>query len=240
MDHPLSSSRFKNPQTNQEAIEYCRNEEISPNGLLIRGAKTGSIEEMRIAKLAEACKFEKAFKKAVETGHLNCTILLNKWKEDLSLVWNPLIFNFAMNIAATHNQIEIMIWLLTKEEAIDYSRAFGFAAQNGNINSMEFIKDCHENINYLFSIQTSISRNQTKSLEMLKEWGVLDYDSLLIQIINHSCQNNQNGEKLELIYLVKEWGATNFSQAKEYSIRHKQYDLAKLLAKWEEEASAES
>ena len=251
MDIPQSSAQSStqssvdshNPETHQEAIKYCTDHEITPELLLFRCSRTGSIREMKVAKLAGVNipwdHWKLALRRTVEKGHLNCATLLNEWQEDMSQSWGERYLCVLMNVAASRNQIGMMIWLRTLiGDTFNYRRALGFAAQEGHIDVMEFIKDSEENLNADFAVKMCVSRNQIKSLETLKGWGLVDYDVLLMEIAGYSLLRDGN-DKLELMFLAKEWGATNFGPARQRAIKYENHELVKVLAMWEKESESD-
>ncbi len=236
---PQSSVHSQNPQTHQEAIKYCTDHEFTPKLLLFHGARTGSTREMEVAKLAGVNipwdYWKLVLRKAVENGHLNCVTMLNEWQEDMSQSWAERYLWSLMCSAASRDQIGMMIWLRTTliDDTFNYSRALGFAAQKGHIDVMKFIKDSEENLNTDFAVTMCICRNQIKSLETLKGWGLVDYDVLLMKIAK------DGDDKLELMFLAKEWGATNFGPARQIAIKYGNHELVKVLSKWEKESESD-
>lgn len=220
--------------TNHQAIEYCRKHEISPNQLLIRGAKMGSTEEMKIAWLAEADEFKKAFIKSAKYGSLSCSVWLNELQEKLFMEWPEDVYYSAMEKASQHNQIETMIWLYKMDIMIYYEIPFVDAAGRGSVEAMDLIIGWGENVNYEDAIGEAFMNREIESIKAMKKWGLFAPTYLL--------RKASICGFLEMMNLAKEWGATNYKEARKAAQNALFNDVksqtVELLTKWEREAKA--
>ncbi len=228
MDH---SSDQVSITTNHQAIEYCRKHEISPNQLLIKGAKIGSVEKMRIAWLAEADKFKKAFIKSAEHGNLSCSVWLTKLRERLFMEWQEDVYGNAMLRASYNGRIEIMIWLHEMDKITHYEGIFSEAAGFGEIDVMNLIISWGVDVDDEYAIDKAVRNREIKSIKALKKWGMLKSNYLLGSASVRG--------RPEMMSLAKEWGATNYGYAKRVAILNNKDKSIKLLAEWEREARAE-
>ena len=235
MDISQSSGLSQKPRTHQEAIKYCTDHEISPNELLIRGATIGSIEEMRIARLAEGDKFLDAFYESIIYGHLFCSFWLNELQEELSLKWDDNVYDIAMIQAAMYNRLEIITWLYVTDKCTHCTHctaAFSYAAGCGHLDAMDLIIKLDEQIDYTRAIDGVVRFKQFKAIKAMKRWNVLESTHLLTKA-------SQFGS-LELMVMAKEWGATNYTDAKNVAIRHERSEAVDLLTRWQEEGESKS